>query len=405
MPKSFLILLIFIINLSGCSSITTQSIPLYQSAEYYNFLQNSFEEYVSVSREWLKANRTFITNDHQKEVNINAPFILKSKHKTDKAALLVHGLGDSAFYFRDLAQSLSNQGIDVYTVLLPGHGSKPSDLFLSSYEDWQLIVDTYANQLKISYKEVWLGGFSTGANLATTHAIKQKGIAGLLLFSPGFQTHAPFLEKLTPIIASFKDWGWKTEETNIARYNSSPLKATMAYSQSAETVRLLLKENTIDIPTFIVMSEADSVIDPEAIRDYFEQRIRHPQKKMLIYGEGVYTNEKILSQTMRLPDLRISTGSHMSPLFSPENAYYGINGEKLMCRNGLKNDQKEKCKNGYEVWFSAWGYYEKNKIHARLTWNPYYKDLEQQIQFFVEHAFNNEKNNAFIAEANQTFYK
>lgn len=401
MLKPVYTLLTFIIVLSGCSSVPKQSTPLHQSAEYYNFLQNNFEEYVKVSREWLTENRAFITEDHQKEIDINAPFILKSDSQTDKAILLIHGLGDSAFYFQDLAKSLSKQNFDVYTILLPGHGSKPSDLFLSSYDDWQLIVDTYANQLKSTYQQVWLGGFSTGANLATTHSIKQKGIAGLLLFSPGFQTYVPFLEKLTPIIASFKDWGWQTEETNLTRYNSSPLKATIAYSQSAETVRMLLKEHTIDIPTFVVMSEADSVIDPDAIRDYFEQRISHPQKQMLIYGEGSYANEQILSQTMRLPNFRISTGSHMSPLFSPDNSYYGIKGEKVMCRNGLKNSQKVKCLNGYDVWFSAWGHYEKDKIHARLTWNPYFNELEQQIQHFVESAFSQQENNTFIAKTGQ----
>lgn len=403
MLKSFSSLLTFIFILSGCSSIPKQPTPLHQSTEYYNYLQDNFEEYVTASREWLRENRSFITNDHELEVDMNAPFILRSDSHTDKAILLTHGLGDSAFYFQDLAKSLSKQGFDVYTILLPGHGSKPSDLFLSTYDDWQLIVDTYANQLKSTYQQVWLGGFSTGANLATTHAIKQKGIAGLLLFSPGFQTHAPFLEKLTPIIASFKDWGWQTEETNLARYNSSPLKATVAYSQSAETVRMLLKEHTIDIPTFVVMSEADSVIDPDAIREYFEQRVSHPQKQMLIYGEGNYTNEQILSQTMRLPHLRISTGSHMSPLFSPDNSYYGMKAEKKMCRNGLKNSQKEKCKNGYDVWFSAWGHYEKDKIHARLTWNPYFNELEQQIQFFVGRVLSLQGNNTFIAETSQTF--
>ena len=403
MYKPLLILIAFILLLSACSSIPKQSTPLHQSAEYYNFLQHSFEEYVTVSREWLKDNRAFITDDHQKEIDINAPFILKSEQRTDRAILLVHGLGDSAFYFQDLAKSLSQQGFNVYTLLLPGHGSKPSDLFLSAYDDWQNIVDTYANQLKHTYKHVWLGGFSTGANLVTTHAIKQQGVAGLLLFSPGFQTHIPFLEKLTPIIASFKDWGWKTEETNIARYSSSPLKATLAYSQSAETVRVLLKEHTIDIPTFIVMSEADSVIDPDAIRKYFEQRVNHPHKQMLIYGESVYTSQQVLSQTMRLPNLRISTGSHMSPLFSPNNIYYGVDAEKKMCRNGLNHSQREKCKNGHEVWFSAWGHYETDKIHARLTWNPYFKDLEQQIKLFVEQSINLQESISFVAKAEQTF--
>lgn len=385
MSKTITLLIGLLLLLQGCSSTSKNLSPLNQSAAYYDYLQPSFEDYVSVSREWLKNNRAFITHDHQREIDINAPFIVKAEKKTQRAVLFVHGLGDSAFYFRDLANSLSKQGIDVYSLLLPGHGSKPSDLFLPRYEDWQIIVDTYANQLKEAYSQVWLGGFSTGANLATIHALDQKGITGLLLISPGFQTYMPFLEKLTPLIATFKDWGWKTDETNIARYSSSPLNATIAYSESAEMVRSQLKKNTIDIPTFIIMSEADSVIDPDAIRDYFENRVSHPQKQMLIYGENVYSNNNITNKSMRLPDLRISTGSHMSPLFSPENAYYGVDGEKRICANGLASASKEKCNSGYDVWFSAWGHYEKDKIHARLTWNPYYSDLEKRIIQFIHH--------------------
>lgn len=82
---------------------------------------------------------------------------------------------------------------------------------------------------------------------------------------------------------------------------------------------------------------------------------------------------------MKVDSLRVSTGSHMSPLFSPQNPYYGIGGERLMCMNSFDEDANIACENGAEVWYSAWGYEEDNKIHARLTWNPYYKELEQHM--------------------------
>ncbi|MCH2056503.1 MAG: hypothetical protein MK214_07835 [Thalassotalea sp.] len=82
---------------------------------------------------------------------------------------------------------------------------------------------------------------------------------------------------------------------------------------------------------------------------------------------------------MKLPALKVSTGSNMSPLFIPRKPYYGIGGERKMCMNSFDDDAVKQCENGAEVWYAAWGYEEDHKIHARLTWNPYYEKLEAQM--------------------------
>ncbi|WP_197475731.1 carboxylesterase, partial [Oleiphilus sp. HI0043] len=144
----------------GCASMPDSKMPLHQSAEYYNYIQRDFESYIEVSRAWLSHNRSFISQNKQKEINMNAPFMLMPNEPTQKAVLLVHGLGDSPYSFSDIAKSLHGEGYAVHVLLLPGHGSKPSDLMLSHYEDWQDIVDHYALQLKKQYNKVLLGGFS-----------------------------------------------------------------------------------------------------------------------------------------------------------------------------------------------------------------------------------------------------
>ena len=87
---------------------------------------------------------------------------------------------------------------------------------------------------------------------------------------------------------------------------------------------------------------------------------------------------------MHRDDLRISTASHMSPLFAPENSYYGEKGEKIICENSFSKSDTEACENGEPTWFSAWGYTEKGRIHARLTWNPYYIELESTMRAVVQ---------------------
>lgn len=378
-----LLIALFLISAQGCASMYQKQSDLHLSAAYYNYLQDDFARYVEVTRQWLADHRNFISDDRGKELAMNSPFALNPANDTDKAVLLVHGLGDSPYYFKDVASLLQQQGFHVQVLLLPGHGSQPADLMLPSYGDWQNMVDHYASLLKRDYQEVWLGGFSTGANLVTIHAIEQGGIDGLLLFSPGFETHVPFIEKLAPLVASFVDWGWVAEETNIARYSSSPVRASISYSASATKVRNLLASHRVEIPTMIVISEADSVINPDAIKDYFDTRFTHPANTLIWYGEAEISGEKLIVKSMQLPELKISTGSHMGALFSPENSYFGQHGEKRMCRNGFDRSDRERCEQGEEVWFSAWGYSEPDKIFARLTWNPYFSEMSEILSRFV----------------------
>ena len=369
--------------ITGCTIFKdTTNAPLNDSADYYQYIQPSYDDYLKITKHWLGENRRFITSNKSKELSMNMPFSLGDKHKVNKAILLVHGLGDSPYTFSDLAYSLQAQGFYVQTLLLPGHGSKPEDLMLPTYQDWQAFVDHYANLLKQDFDNVWLGGFSTGGNLVTIHAIEHGDINGLMLFSPGFQSKTPKLERLAPLAALFFD-GYEAEEKNIARYTSAPLKGAIAYSDSAVKLRALLQQTTVTIPTLIAISEADSVVDPFAVKALYLNSFNNAANQLIWYGESTFDNESINSSSMKINALKVSTGSHMSPLFSPRNPYYGMKGEHLMCMNSFNDEANIACENGEEVWFSAWGYEEENKIHARLTWNPYYPALEKSLAKLV----------------------
>ena len=384
-----IIKLLFAISLAalvlmGCSSVNETHQPLHTSSEYYDYIQPSFEQYVDTTSEWLSENRAFIAEDHSKELSMNVPYS-KGDPTSEKAILLVHGLGDSPFSFSDISTSLVEQGFYVQVVLLPGHGSNPEHMKLVHYQDWQTLVDHYANLLKQEHDQVWLGGFSTGGNLVSIHALDNDGVDGLMLFSPGFQTVTPFLEKFTPFVALFTD-GWNAVENNFARYSSAPINSALAYSESAQVFRDKIEGRELDIPTLLVTAEADSVIDSQALYDYFENHFTHPNSKLVWYGEQKQSDElgKTQVYSMHRDDLRISTASHMSPLFAPENSYYGEKGEKIICENSFSKSDTEACENGEPTWFSAWGYTEKGRIHARLTWNPYYAELESTMRAVVQ---------------------
>ncbi|MBE1300874.1 MAG: phospholipase [Alteromonadaceae bacterium] len=361
--------------------------PLNTSAHYYNYLQPSFKEYLQATEDWLPENRTFLSFDHDKELAMNMPFELGNKDDSDKAILLVHGLGDSPYSFSDVAKRLNNQGFYVQVLLLPGHGSKPYDLTLPNYNDWQVFVDHYANLLKKEFDDVWLGRFSTGGNLVTIHAITNNDIDGLVLFSPGFQSNIPVIEKFAPIASMLLDV-LERNEVNLVKYSSGVPNGGYAYTKSASIVRGLFEKNVVTIPTLPVISEEDSAVDSESVKALYLENFQNHKNNLVWYGNAAdYSSdhEYEIYFSMALDQQQISTGSHVSPLFAPNNKYYGRTGERRMCQTKFKKEEPLFCpKPKADVWYAAWGYQEEGKKHTRLTWNPYYSELEQILQRITE---------------------
>lgn len=210
-----------LIGIFGCSHEPT--VPAYQaSGELPAYQQDNFERYQSDTQEWLASHRIFVSQDHQKEIELNSPTEYQPQQPNGQAVLLVHGLGDSPYSFHDIATYLAQQGYLVRTVLLPGHGSRVADLMLPSLEDWQEVVDHHTKLLQQEYDSVWLGGYSTGANLVTSQAIKDDTISGLLLFSPAFQPKSSAVQ-FAELASYFVTWADQDPEDNMLRYNSLPM--------------------------------------------------------------------------------------------------------------------------------------------------------------------------------------
>ena len=81
----------------------------------------------------------------------------------------------------------------------------------------------------------------------------------------------------------------------------------------------------------------------------------------------------------RIPEMQVSNMSHMGILFSPDNPFYGINGSQRVCHNSHFQEHREHCKAGEPMWYSAWGYQEEGKVHARLTFNPVFDHLMDDL--------------------------
>lgn len=357
--------------LIGCNAQPQD--PAFQKAEQLpSYAQESFAQYIKETKEWLNENRLFLTSDKTTELELVAPKEYKPAKPNGQGVLLVHGLGDSPYSFSDVATHLSEQGYLVRTILLPGHASKVGDLQLPTLEDWQGVVHHHIELLKNDTDSVWLGGYSTGANLVTSEALNDESINGLLLFSPALQPNSSAAQ-FAGLASHFITWADQDPEDNPLRYNSLPMSAAAVYYQTSEVVQQQLEGKQYNKPVFMLMSEGDKVINTQFAIDTFSNQMLNPNNHIVWQGEQDLGDKRSTRFTMKLPEQRISNGSHMGLLFSPQNPNYGIGGSNLICSNGQTESVGDQCAQGDEIWYSAWGYIEPGKTHARLTYNPYFE--------------------------------
>jgi predicted alpha/beta-fold hydrolase len=158
--KPFLPLLVFIVSFY----------PFIVSSES---IEAQFDEFDSMYQVQLGATRgcenpevnTFKVCSDSLKNDGNAPYILHHNKVTEKVVILFHGLSDSPFYLRSIAQSIYQQGNNVVVALMPGHGKKQADEDMQDDEladRWRAHVSEVIEYSTSLGKRRYLGGFSTG---------------------------------------------------------------------------------------------------------------------------------------------------------------------------------------------------------------------------------------------------
>lgn len=114
-------------------------------------------------------------------------------------ALLLHGLSDSPYSMRGTAELLHAKGYRVLALRVPGHGTLPSGIMYSSWEDWAAAVRVAARYMT---QEIDVGtpfvivGYSNGGALAIDYALdalEGNGLRGArqdCSVVPGYRYHA-----------------------------------------------------------------------------------------------------------------------------------------------------------------------------------------------------------------------
>ena len=397
------------------------SSPSNTTAFSYN-AQAPYSEYISASKAYIKARNpqasrpcpimTPVTaieaSSTQKRIvaDLIAPFELRQANN-NKAILLIHGLTDSPYLFHDLAGYFFEQGFNVRTLLLPGHGTAPADLIDVTYQQWQQAAAYGINRTLADFEQVYLGGFSTGGALIFDHLMQQQTVSdkikGLLMWSPASQAKSQqaWLAKYVAKIP-FVDWLDKDADSDFAKYESFSFNAAGQVNSLMQRLDVTPPTHLIghDIPLLLIASEADQTINTNAslaLANFWHKTSgrKTANKDEVIYYGQAKNAKKTLNDTIKLTVPQCDETSlcaavkdiaHTSPTNSPQNAHYGVQGQYRNCGHYLSDDKQYKaCKTNAQV---NVGEVTKDNIERfspikRLTYNPYYEQMLKSIGDFL----------------------
>lgn len=224
----------------------------------------------------------------------NQPFLLESA-TSDRACLLLHGLGGGVYEMQLLGEHLHQHGFTVQGINYPGHDRPAAKMPASTWRQWyDHIVENYQILVQ-TYAKVSIIGFSTGCPLALYLAANNP-VDSLVLLSPFLSIRHEWYYLLRPETYLFSIGHFIAE---VPRLKGLPIQDKMMLELAQEaaffqtfnlatvrsaielinTVKPLLP--TIDAPTLIVQSPKDTVVDPEGARKIYQQL--GSQKKKLYW--------------------------------------------------------------------------------------------------------------------------
>ncbi len=125
----------------------------------------------------------------------NYPEIMHHGEPKNNAIVLVHGLTDSPYFMKAIANRFYAMGFNVLLPLLPGHGLKIPDSQIDTvtFSQWQEEVNFAVGCATDLGKQISIGGLSAGGTLATYQAItdRQRINGALFLFAGALDIHDP----------------------------------------------------------------------------------------------------------------------------------------------------------------------------------------------------------------------
>jgi len=351
-----------------------------------------FNAYVVSVDQWL-AERSMAhrTPDARK---LNLPF----ERKADPAVpyrgryLLFHGLNDSAYVWQPLAAELSSRGFDVRAILFDGHGSTPEHMLDVRWDWWLESAREHLALWSTDGVPVYLGGFSMGAVIATWLALDNPSIAGLFLISPAFESRLNHYLRWSGIYARFRPWvfGGMIREDNPIKYNSIPVNSGWQYYQLTRGLKRRWSRNDrLQMPAFLILTEDDSVVSTAYTKTLFTQRFASESSRLLVYAadptqrmserSGADRDKRLVYRSSYFPERRVLNQSHLGLMYPPDDPLFGERGRILVC-NGNEYPVFSACMRSPMHWYGAQHTASPDGVPvARTTYNPDWQGMLEHL--------------------------
>ncbi|MGK3142172.1 alpha/beta hydrolase [Pantoea sp. C2G6] len=218
----------------------------------------------------------------------NRSYILQPAGTPRGAVVLLHGLTDSPYSLRHVADVYRQQGYVAVALRLPGHGTVPAGLTDVDWQDWMAatrLAVREATRLAGTQTPLHLVGFSNGGALAVKYALDSLSDRSLrrpqqlILLSPmiGVTRFARFagLAGLPSLFPAFSRTAWLNivPEFNPFKYNSFPVHAArqtylLTQALQKEIAQSARQQQLTDFPPVLTFqSVMDSTVStPSVIR-------------------------------------------------------------------------------------------------------------------------------------------
>jgi esterase/lipase len=217
--------------------------------------------------------------------------------------LLLHGMSDSPYSLRAIAEFLNSQGFHVVGLRLPGHGTVPSGMKTVRWQDMAAAVRLAADHLaaRVGPDRLHIVGYSTGAPLAlnlSLGALEGDGAplpASLVLLSPAMGiTPAAALAKWQgrlSLLPGLEKAAWTSTEPEFDpfKYNSFTTNAGDQVFRLTRQVSGAIEAASVDgpiegfPPTLAFMSAVDATVSVDAVIDHLMEHLAPGDHELVLY--------------------------------------------------------------------------------------------------------------------------
>lgn len=223
----------------------------------------------------------------------NHSYVLEPESKPMGAVVLIHGLTDSPYSLRDIAELYRQRGFVAIGLRVPAHGTVPGALTTSQWQDWLAATRLAVREARRRVgpdAPLHMVGYSNGGALAlkyTLDACEHPELAmpsRLVLLSPmiGLTAFARFagVAGLPAMLPRFAKAAWLDllPEYNPYKYNSFPVNAAkqsylLTDAIHSQITRLAKEQKLGKLPPILTFQSVidDTVSAPAVLRTLYAQ--------------------------------------------------------------------------------------------------------------------------------------